>query len=167
MRDEDTAVTIRRAEQRDDSRVAHIIRTVLTSFASTGPGTSFDDPDIASVSSAYSGDGSEYYVVEVDGDVFGGGGFAPLGGTEPESGVCELRKIHFLPELRGRGVGRQLLEFLLDRMRAAGYVEVYLETHSHMHAAHRLYERVGFRRLDARMGETGHCACDVQFAMRL
>lgn len=167
MPDKDPAVTIRRAEPRDDSRVAHIIRTVLASFASTGPGSPYDDPDVAAVAAAYSAAGSEYHVVEVDGEVLGGGGFAPLVGTEPASGVCELRKMYFLPELRGRGVGRRLLEFLLDRMRAAGYAEVYLETLTNMHLARGLYESVGFRRLDAPMGATGHCACDVQFAMRL
>lgn len=51
---------------------------------------------------------------------------------------------------RGRGLGRQLLEAFLAQARAAGVPGVHLETTSHNVAACRLYERLGFRLLDAR-----------------
>nr|WP_322619044.1 GNAT family N-acetyltransferase [Arenimonas daejeonensis] len=47
--------------------------------------------------------------------MLGGGGVAPLDGG-PE-GVCELRKMYFLPELRGRGAGATLMAHCLDAAR--------------------------------------------------
>ncbi len=51
---------------------------------------------------------------------------------------------------RGHGLGRRLLEAFLAQARAAGVRGVHLETTSQNVAACRLYERLGFRLLDAR-----------------
>jgi len=51
---------------------------------------------------------------------------------------------------RGRGLGRRLIEAFLAQARAAGVVGVHLETTSQNVAACRLYERLGFRLLEAR-----------------
>ena len=51
---------------------------------------------------------------------------------------------------RGRGVGELLVRTCLDRARAAGKRRVVLSTDPRMAAAHRLYERLGFRRLPER-----------------
>ena len=54
------------------------------------------------------------------------------------------------PALRGRGVGELLVRACLDRARAAGKRRMVLSTDPRMTAAHRLYERLGFRRLAER-----------------
>jgi putative acetyltransferase len=97
--------------------------------------------------------------------VSGGGGIAPLDGGARE--VCELRKMYFLPELRGLGVGRRVLDRCLATARELGYRQCYLETLTGMDAAKRLYERTGFRRLDAPCGATGHFGCDAWYALDL
>ncbi|MGY5882849.1 GNAT family N-acetyltransferase [Modestobacter lacusdianchii] len=51
---------------------------------------------------------------------------------------------------RGRGVGEALVRACLDRARAAGRHRMVLSTGDRMHAAHRLYERLGFTRLPER-----------------
>ena len=51
---------------------------------------------------------------------------------------------------RGRGVGELLVRACLDRARAAGKRRMVLSTDPSMHAAHRLYERLGFTRLPER-----------------
>lgn len=51
---------------------------------------------------------------------------------------------------RGRGLGRKLLGAFLAQARAAGVPGAHLETTSQNVAACRLYERLGFRLLDAR-----------------
>ncbi len=50
------------------------------------------------------------------------------------------------PELRGRGVGRLLLEATLAELRALGAPRVVLSTAVPNEAAQRLFERAGFRR---------------------
>jgi ribosomal protein S18 acetylase RimI-like enzyme len=54
------------------------------------------------------------------------------------------------PAVRGRGIGELLVRACLDRARAAGKTRMVLSTEPRMHAAHRLYERLGFTRLPER-----------------
>ena len=56
------------------------------------------------------------------------------------------------PDLRGRGLGRRLLEELLDRARAAGFERAVLETFSDLTAAAHLYREYGFRVVSADTG---------------
>lgn len=162
-----TEYRIRRIQSRDDRRVAQLIRETLTEFQCTGPGYALHDAEVDSMSAAYEGDDRAFYVIELDGEVHGCGGFAPLAGAPPERRVGEIRKMYLDPSLRGRGAGRALLERILEGMRAAGYEDAYLETTSRMDAARRLYEKAGFRELDERWGDTGHDACDRCFARSL
>jgi len=54
------------------------------------------------------------------------------------------------PDARGRGIGELLVTTCLDRARAVGKRRMVLSTDPRMTAAHRLYERMGFRRLPER-----------------
>jgi putative acetyltransferase len=150
--------TIRPATAADDAAIAAIIRTVMPEFGADGAGFAIHDPEVAAMSSAYDRPGAAYFVVERDGVVLGGGGIAPLDGGPADT--CELRKMYFLPALRGHGAGRALIDTCLAKARELGYARCYLETLHGMAAAQRLYERSGFRRLDAPMGATGHFGCN-------
>ena len=54
------------------------------------------------------------------------------------------------PGSRGRGVGAALVRECLDRAHAAGCHRMVISTKPEMHAAHRLYERLGFVRAPER-----------------
>jgi ribosomal protein S18 acetylase RimI-like enzyme len=54
------------------------------------------------------------------------------------------------PGARGQGIGELLVTTCLERARAAGKRRMVLSTDPRMTAAHRLYERMGFRRLAER-----------------
>ncbi len=150
----------------DDAAVAHIIRTVMPEFGAKGPGFAINDPEVDTMFAAYSGPRAAYFVLEHDdGRVVGGGGLAPLAGADADT--CELRKMYFLPEARGGGFGRQMLERCIARARELGFKKMYLETLTGMDAAMRLYERLGFEKLCAPLGETGHFSCDRYFALDL
>lgn len=143
----------------DDAAVAAIVRETLAEFGACGAGYAGSDPEVDAMSTAYAQPRSAYYVIELDGDVVGGGGIAPLAGGDDD--VCELRKMYFRPALRGRGAGAALMARCLDAARGFGFRGCYLETLSGMDAAQRLYARSGFRRLDAPMGATGHFGCNT------
>lgn len=153
--------TVRPIEARDDADVANIIRTVMPEFGANGPGFAIHDAEVGAMHGAYSRPRCAYFVVELDGRVVGGGGVAPLENGDPS--VCELRKMYFLPVLRGRGAGEALMARCLDAARAMGFRQCYLETLSGMDAAQRLYERSGFSRIPGPMGATGHYSCDKFF----
>lgn len=156
---------IRPIRHEDDEAVANIIRTVMPEFGASGDGFAINDPEVDWMHRAYSAPRCAYFVVEVDGKVLGGGGIAPLVGGEED--VCELRKMYFLPELRGVGAGAALMEKCLDAARMHGFHRCYLETLRGMDDAMRLYERTGFNRILSPMGETGHSGCNAFYVLDL
>lgn len=62
----------------------------------------------------------------------------------------EFRMLAVSPAAQGRGVGRALVEHVVERFRADGADAIALSSLSEMSAAHRLYERLGFTRLPER-----------------
>jgi putative acetyltransferase len=150
--------TIRPIEPRDDAVVATIIREVMPEFGADGPGFAIHDAEVAAMSAAYARARSAYFVVELDGRVQGGGGIAPLDGGD--EATCELRKMYFLPGLRGLGAGRAVIARCLEAARTNGFRQCYLETLTGMDAAQSLYLASGFRRIEHALGATGHHGCN-------
>lgn len=159
------ALTIREITPADDPAVASVIRSVMTEHGVGGEGSSMRDAELDHMAEAYSGPRSIYFVVTDGARIVGGGGIAHLEGGAPD--VCELRKMYFLPEARGVGMGRALLARCLDAARERGYVRCYLETMSTMRDARRLYESAGFTQIEAPMGATGHFSCDAWYTQAL
>jgi len=58
----------------------------------------------------------------------------------------EFRMLAVSPAARGRGIGEALTRRVLDEATEQGFRAVVLSSSKSMHAAHRLYERLGFRR---------------------
>jgi putative acetyltransferase len=162
---ENTKFRIRPITPADDAAVARIIRTVMPEFGAIGDGFAINDPEVDWMSRAYAEPRCSYFVIERDGEVLGGAGVAPLIGGDED--LCELRKMYFLPALRGLGAGTAMMERCLDAARAHGFRRCYLETLRGMDAAMKLYERSGFRRLPGPMGATGHGGCNAFYLLDL
>jgi putative acetyltransferase len=141
----------------DDEAVKNIIHTVMPEFGASGEGFAIHDAEVAGMCDAYNRQGAAYFVLEIAGSVLGGAGIAPLDG---EPGICELRKMYFMPAARGLGAGTAMMQRCLDFAKSASYHTVYLETLSGMDAAFKLYERSGFERIKAARGNTGHHGCN-------
>ena len=157
---------IRSIDQTDNVEIAKVIRTVMTSFGAIGEGFSIEDPEVDQMYEAYQESQSAMYVVVgKEGNVLGCGGFAPLIGGDADT--CELRKMYFLPEARGKGLGRKMLEMALIGAKEKGFKKCYLETLEHMTAARKLYEKAGFLPLTCSMGNTGHSGCDSFYLIEL
>lgn len=160
-----TSPLIRRIEPDDNSAVAAIIRDVMFEFGAVGCGYSSEDTEIDSMYEAYSADNAAFYVIEDQGKILGCGGMGPLKGGDP--GVCELRKMYFLPELRGSGLGTKLLRLILQDARNAGFHLCYLETLGNMTGARQLYMKQGFEPIEAPLGSTGHSGCNNYMTLQL
>ncbi|MEU1196103.1 GNAT family N-acetyltransferase [Streptomyces sp. NPDC005813] len=82
--------------------------------------------------------------------LLGGVTFVPRGGAMADiarPGEAEIRMLAVAREARGRGAGEALVRACVDRARATdGCVRIVLSTQHSMHAAHRIYERLGFTR---------------------
>ena len=149
---------IRAAEPRDNEAIRSIIQAVMPEFGADGPGFAIHDPEVLAMFEAYNRPRAKYFVVEIEDIVLGGGGIAPLEDGDPD--ICELRKMYFLPKLRGLGAGAAMMQVCLDFAKQAGFRQCYLETLTGMDAAAKLYERSGFKRIPESMGATGHFGCN-------
>lgn len=156
---------LRPARDTDAPEIAQVIRTVMPEFGADGPGFAIHDREVDEMPKAYARPRHAYFVVERNGRVVGGGGIAPL--TPGDTVTCELRKMYFLPEARGRGLGEKLLLACLDAARAAGFRRMYLETLHSMAGAQKLYRKLGFQPQPNAEGNTGHFSCDRFYAREL
>lgn len=160
------AIRVRPITSADNALIAGVIRTVSAEFGLTADkGYTVSDPNLDHLYELYSEANSAYWVVELDGKVVGGGGIAPLQGSDAD--VCELQKMYFLAEARGYGVARSLALQALEYGRARGFKRCYLETTASLTRAIRLYEHLGFRHIDGPMGYTGHVDCEVTMLKQL
>lgn len=150
---------MRRATNEDGDAVRELVFGVLAEFGLEGDreGT---DRDLEDIESSYDGRGGRFDVlVTEDGVIAGCVGLYPL-----REGVVELRKMYLRPECRGKGTGRRLLDHALASAKELGFSRVELETNSRLVEAVRMYERYGFRPVEA-----CHVAarCDATYAMEL
>lgn len=98
---------MRRLTLQDNPAIARVIRQVSAEYGLTADkGYTVADPNLDELYQVYSQPGHAYWVVEYEGEVVGGGGIAPLAGSE--SDICELQKMYFLPAIRGKGLAKKL-----------------------------------------------------------
>jgi ribosomal protein S18 acetylase RimI-like enzyme len=81
--------------------------------------------------------------VELTDRIPGGHPRPPL---NPDQAHVRMLGVH--PDVQGRGIGRRLMESAADEARRAGKRRVTLETTEAMSTAQRLYESMGYRRVD-------------------
>ncbi|WP_406863054.1 GNAT family N-acetyltransferase [Streptomyces sp. HUAS MG47] len=92
--------------------------------------------------------------VDGEGTVLGGVTFVPSPGPMADlarAGEAEIRMLAVDRAARGRGVGEALVRDCVERARGVeGCVRIVLSTQPAMRGAHRIYERLGFRRTPER-----------------
>src|SRR5665213_552852 len=98
-----------------------------------------------------------FVVARLDGVAVGCGAIRRL-----DEGTAEVKRMFVKPELRGRGVAKQLLDRLEGDARAMGVNRLVLETGIHQAEAIGLYRQAGFTPVDC-WGEYANAPTSVCF----
>ena len=132
---------IRDWEERDRALAAEIIGSVLADY-----GLSWEplgaDRDVLKVEQFYQATGGEFWVIERSGQIVGTGAYYPISRGE---NAAEIRKMYFVPAIRGLGLGRFLLKELERAIGDRGFTQIWIETASVLKEAVKLYETSGYQ----------------------
>ncbi len=135
---------IREATNADIEQVKKIVFTALAEYGLTHDSIGVDS-DLEDIEANYIRTGGMFEIVEDDdGQIIGCVGLHRI-----SDGVCELRKMYLEREVRGKGLGKRLLERCVEQARRLGYRRVELETAAPLKEAISLYERYGFRPIES------------------
>jgi putative acetyltransferase len=159
------AISIRPIKPTDNPELAVVVRNTLAEFGANHPGTVYYDPTTDALYELFRKPKSAYFVVVKDDRIMGGGGIFPTEGL-PED-TCELVKMYLLPEARGIGLGRTIIEKCIETARELGFRRIYLETMPELQQALKVYERFGFTYLDGPMGNSGHFGCELWMILNI
>lgn len=152
---------IRPIQVSDNPQIAQIIRDVSKEFGlAPESGFAVADPVLDHLYSVYSQPNAQYWVIEnADGQIFGGGGIAPLQG---DAGILEIQKMYFLNDIRGLGFAKQILAHAFTFAKQHYFNSCYLKTTASLWQAVKLYEKLGFEHLHVPKGNTSHShACEI------
>jgi len=147
---------IRPIQKEDNPFVAEMIRAVLIENNAPKTGTAYEDENLDTLYETYQNEESVYFVLTDGVKIYGSAG---IGSLEGSNEICELQKMYFLQEVRGKGLGSEMIQSCLNFAKGVGYKKCYLETLPAMQAAQKLYKKSGFKYLDTRLGNTGHFSC--------
>jgi putative acetyltransferase len=156
---------IREIQKKDNPAIAAIVRDVLMEMGAPKVGTAYADPYLDSLFEVYTVPKSIYFVIEKDGKIIGGAGVMQLDNSDEN--ICELQKMYLLPEGRGLGLGKFLIDNCIEKAKEFGFESCYIETMTYMEDAQKLYKKVRFYNLDKQLGNTGHSSCQVWMLKKL
>lgn len=138
----------RKIETKDDPQIAKIIRNNLEKAHLDIPGTAYFDPELDHLSIYYDSDAKKrvYFIALNEAEaVIGGVGAAEFAGIP---NCAELQKLYLDDSAKGSGYGKCLMQLIEEWAKEAGYQKLYLETHTNLTTAVKMYEKLGFHQIE-------------------
>jgi GNAT superfamily N-acetyltransferase len=102
-------------------------------------------PDLLAFARHYSGFRGAFWVIRDGPRIVGSVGVGRI-----DARTAELHRLYLDPGVRGRGLGRQLVERVLAWCRTEGLAGLVLWSDTRFEHAHRLYGQMGFRQAGER-----------------
>jgi putative acetyltransferase len=131
---------IRSWEPKDRQPAANVIASVLSEYGLGWEPTGADE-DVLKIETYYHEVGGEFWVVEQQGEVVGTSAYYPV---KRGKNAVEIRKMYLLPAVRGKGLGKFLLQQLEQVIINRQFQTIWIETASILKEAVQLYERSGY-----------------------
>ena len=130
----------------DSPALLDATREVFTEYAE---GLGFDlcfqnfDAELAGLPGDYAEPSGALLLAFVDGQLAGCGALRALADVD-YANACEMKRLYVRRAFRGFGLGRQLVQALMQRATETGYSVLLLDTLDDMEAARDLYDTLGF-----------------------
>jgi GNAT superfamily N-acetyltransferase len=155
-----TTFRLREATAGDGAAIRAVVLAVMAEYGLSSD-LEANDGDLQNVAASYGERGGCFrVVVTTEGRIVGCGGLYRVDRQE-----AEIRRMYLLPEARGVGVGRRLLEDLITCAKERRFEQLTLETASVLKEAISLYRKRGFVPV-ARRGPALR-QCDQAYALQL
>jgi putative acetyltransferase len=151
---------VRQANNNDIETIKSVVFSVLREYG-LAPSENGIDSDLADIETNYNNNNGYFGVITAapDNKIVGTFGLYKVNDID-----CEIRKMYFLPEARGKGMGKKVLRLLITKALEKGFQNILLETNSVLKEAIGLYEKSGFKKV-----ESAHLSerCDQAFRLEL
>ncbi|UEM18877.1 bifunctional GNAT family N-acetyltransferase/class I SAM-dependent methyltransferase [Skermanella mucosa] len=141
----DTIPLVRDGRDGDAEQLIRLMGDVFAEYPGCVLDVDGEEPDLRAIATAYAGYGGRFWVAEApsDGRIVGMVGGRPLGLA---GGHWELKKLYVDRSARGTGLGTRLVRLVEAEAARRGAPVLELWSDTRFHDAHRLYERLGYRR---------------------
>ncbi|MDA9357154.1 GNAT family N-acetyltransferase [Flavobacteriaceae bacterium] len=161
----DFSYIIREIKPEDNLHICNVIRDVFVELKLPLVGTAYQDDETESMYQSYQNNREKYFIIESNGIIVGGGGVKPL--ENGDDNICELQKMYFSKSIRGKGLGKEMLQKCLNFAIESNFKICYLETITQLHSAIILYDKFGFKKINGALGNTSHFSCDIHMTKNL
>jgi putative acetyltransferase len=133
-----SSIKICNAGNNDFSKITTLVSLCLAEF-NRHLSLNDDDKDLVNIESTYLNAGGIFLVAKDNSNIIGTVAVLPYA---HHTGM--LKKMYIDKLYRGKGIGKQLMDEVLQRCSQLGIKKLYLETLDEMTAAKALYEKYGF-----------------------
>lgn len=133
--------TLRAVADSDSAALIGLIEACWAPYPGCVLDVDAEEPWLLAPAAAYAEWGGVMWVATLDGAVVGCVGFKPY------LNLAELKSLYVAAAARRRGLGERLTRLVEDAARRLGHRRIELWSDTRFIDAHRLYERLGYRRL--------------------
>lgn len=141
--------------------VVTVIHRVFDEYGMTFELAAYD-ADLQDIDAHYVRRNGMFSVLIEDGQLIG-----TVGAVPRDAGDFEIKRLYLLPEHRGRGYGRRLLQHVIDWARARGHRRAIAWSDVRLETAHQVYLRFGFAQFGERRCDDIDRSVEYGFALDL
>jgi putative acetyltransferase len=156
---------IRRIEKKDNLALAKMIRKVFEENDAPKKGTVYSDPITDNLYELFQTPGSILWVAKINNEIIGCCGVFPTNGLPVN--CAELVKFYLSQDVRGKGIGKKLMQKSIQSAKDFKYTQLYLESLPQFSKAVSIYEKQGFEKLNQPLGNSGHITCNIWMLKKL
>lgn len=134
-----TSIKFRQFQDQDLDKVWELHISGLNQTQSFIPNPELD-ADLDNIPAHYLNSNGEFLIAEINNQIVGMGAFRNI---DPHT--AEIKRMRVNPDFQGQGIGKQILELLIQKAKSANYKKLILDTSSKQLAAQNLYQKFNFK----------------------